>query len=207
MHYEINVCFNRSKNRLYQLLFRLSKNIFSVYVDAVVRLTLNPSDMRSIIFTLKNKHPSILKTNSMAATVVAFASSNMINNQFEIVTDEDLSLMQEVGKDLLENETPKNDSEVGERHLKDSEYGLVVTKPIYTTGVKASYAYLNHLASLSGERYTWERLGSTSTKEVNGMIDMYKGTLPSGETSPIVYINMYGSEDSHSAPIGFMYID
>ena len=183
------------------------KNIFSVYADAVVRLTLNPSDMRSVIFALKNKHSSVLKTDALAATVVAFASSNMINNQFEIVTDEDLSLMQEIGKDLLENETPKNDAEVGGHHLKDSEYGLVVTKPIYTTGVKASYAYLRHLASLSGERYTWERLGSTSTKEVNGMIDMYKGTLPSGETSPIVYINMYGSEDSHSAPIGFMYID
>lgn len=183
------------------------KKVFALYSDAFVRLALNPGDMSSVISLLKSKHPSILKTDALSAAVVAFTSSNIMNNQFEIVTDEDLSLIKEIGNDLLETKTPKNDKTTGKQHLVDAEYGLVVTKPIYTTNVKSSYEYLEHLRSLSGERYKWERLGSTSVQGVKGMIDMYEGTLPSGEKSPTIYINMYGSENSHSAPIGFMYVD
>ena len=90
----------------------------------------------------------------------------------------------------------------------DPEFGLVPEKPIFTLAtdiVEGQKAYLNNLRTLSGERITWKRVGSTSTENIHGMIDIYETFLPSGQPYKTLYINMYGARRSVTAPRGFCF--
>ena len=53
------------------------------------------------------------------------------------------------------------------------EYGLCATNPIPVQGIAASEVYLGKLRLESGEKITWNRLGSTSAPNINNCIDMY----------------------------------
>jgi len=75
--------------------------------------------------------------------------------------------------------------------------------PIYTNGVNGSNKYLEGLKTALGEKLTWKRVGSTSAEGVNGLIDIYVSTLPSGKEYKTLYLNMYGSSNSKKVPKGF----
>jgi hypothetical protein len=86
-------------------------------------------------------------------------------------------------------------------------FGLVPEKPIFTLALKSvdgEKEYLDRLYAESGEKIKYTRRGSTSAEGINGMIDIYDTFLPSGQPYKTIYINMYGSEDSVSAPKGFI---
>lgn len=42
-----------------------------------------------------------------------------------------------------------------------------------------------------------------SVDGINGMIDIYEGYLPSGKRYKTLYVNMYGTANSTTAPKGF----
>lgn len=88
-----------------------------------------------------------------------------------------------------------------------NDFGLVVDNPIYTLATKSvrgEHEYLERLRTLNGEKITWNRVCSTSSEKVKGLIDMYDTYLPSGELYKTVFINMYGAKTSTKAPEGFV---
>ena len=90
----------------------------------------------------------------------------------------------------------------------DEDFGLVPEKPIFTLALKSvdgEEEYLNKLRTTNGERIRYSRRGSTMVGGINGTIDIYDTYLPSGEFYKTIYINMYGANDSTSAPKGFVF--
>ena len=79
-----------------------------------------------------------------------------------------------------------------------------MSKPVYAEGVEGSRKYLASLRTLSGEKLSWERRGAIDAVGINGMVDIYVGTLPSGEEYETLYVNMYGTKNSTVAPQGFI---
>lgn len=92
---------------------------------------------------------------------------------------------------------------ITDNRTDDPDYGLVTNKPVTVKGIDASYAYIRSLKTSSGQRLTWRRLGSTSDKEVDGIIDIYISYLPSGKEYKVVYVNMYGTKNDAKLPAGF----
>lgn len=83
------------------------------------------------------------------------------------------------------------------------EYGLCATNPIPVKGISANEIYLSSLGLLSGESFTWERIGSTSVANIDNPIDMYQIKTSKGKDLCIIYISPYQSIISKKAPKGF----
>jgi hypothetical protein len=83
------------------------------------------------------------------------------------------------------------------------EFGLCATNPVPVRGIPANEAYLSRLGLLSGEEFTWKRLGSTGAPNISDPIDMYQITTESGVDMCVIYISPYQSVISKKAPRGF----
>lgn len=180
------------------------KDILSTYTDVLIRKVVTHSSDDMILASLKVKHPNLIKDDDTANMVMSFVMMNMMNNDFEIKTEEDLQTVGFLADGLEENEESREENEVHQtENLDDADYGLVPEKPIYTKGVAGSNSYLERLTTTLGEKLSWERQGSMSVEGINGMIDIYEGYLPSGKRYKTLYVNMYGTADSTTAPKGF----
>ena len=85
------------------------------------------------------------------------------------------------------------------------EYGLCATNPIPVKGIGASQIYLERLVTDTGVEIKWDRIGSTSVKNIDGCIDIYNITSFSGEKICTMYISPYQSIISNTAPKGFKF--
>ncbi|MBO5891839.1 MAG: zinc ribbon domain-containing protein [Oscillospiraceae bacterium] len=88
----------------------------------------------------------------------------------------------------------------------DADFGLVPEKPVFTLALKlveGEREYLDRLFTTNGEKIKYKRRGSTCVNGVSGVIDIYETYLPSGQPYKVIYINMYGAEQSTKAPAGF----
>lgn len=83
------------------------------------------------------------------------------------------------------------------------EYGLCATNPVPVKGIAANEIYLQSLQLLSGEKFTWSRIGSTGSENIKDPIDMYQITTSSGVDVCVIYISPYQSVISRKAPKGF----
>lgn len=83
------------------------------------------------------------------------------------------------------------------------EYGYCATNPIPTKGIPANEIYLKRLSLLSGEKFHWERIGSTRANNIKNPIDMYKIISTTGEALCTIYISPYQNVISSKAPKGF----
>lgn len=179
-------------------------DILTTYSDVVIRKVVTNSSDDHIITSLQVKHGDLIKSKGVAQKALAFVTINMGNNEFSIESEEDLSALDFMAEAFQQMEEAKSQNiDAANDNLDDPEYGLVVTKPIYTNGVNGSYAYLDELKTTLGEKLTWDRIGSTSAEGVNGMVDIYKSSLPSGKPYKTLYVNMYGSTNSEKIPKGF----
>ncbi len=83
------------------------------------------------------------------------------------------------------------------------EYGLCATNPIPVKGTLAIDVYLRSLGLLSDESFTWERMGSTGSENIDKPIDIYSITTESGEHLCDLYISLYQNTISKKTPEGF----
>ena len=178
--------------------------IMAIYGEVVIHKVISNSSDQSIMTVLQNKYFSFVKNQEIAKETLAYVTLNMNDNTFELQSKDDfdrLNIMKEIYKNM--EHTAAENVEAEKENLDDPEYGLVKNKPIYTQGVRGSYAYLESLRTDNGEPLTWNRLGSTSAEGIRGMIDVYEGRLPDGQVYKVLYVNMYGSGNSNSIPQGF----
>lgn len=179
-------------------------DILTTYSDVVIRKVVTQSSDDHIVTSLQVKHGDLIKSKAIAQKALAFVTLNMNNNDFSIEADDDMAALDFMTDMFSQMEqTASQNADAENDNLDDPEYGLVVTKPIYTKGVNGSNRYLEELKTSLGEKLTWRRLGSTSAEGINGMIDIYECTLPSGKPYKTVYVNMYGSANSKKIPKGF----
>lgn len=179
-------------------------DVLSTYSDVLIRRVITQSPDEVILASLQVNHADLVKSKETAQKTLAFVTLNMKNNDFKLNTAEDLSVLDLVAGTLAEMaQTANSNTEAEQDNLGDSEYGLVANKPIYTKGVKGSKQYIESLKTALGEKLTWNRRGSMSVQGINGMIDVYESTLPSGKPYKTLYVNMYGSKNSDITPKGF----
>lgn len=178
--------------------------LLTVYSDVLIRKVVTRHENSEIIISLRVNHGSIITDDCIAKKILAYVSMNMANNDFVINKDADMETINGIACAFtqMEKDTAANAS-AQNMNLDDPEYGLVVSKPIYVKGINGSDMYLSKLKSSLGENLVWNRRGSTSAAGINGMIDIYDSTLPSGKAYKTIYINMYGSDNSTKIPKGF----
>jgi hypothetical protein len=82
-------------------------------------------------------------------------------------------------------------------------FGLDVTNPIPVKGFTGLDSYLLHLSNSCGKKISWSRLGSTSSDNIDGMIDIYIPVDDTGKEYPTLYICMYCDSTSEKIPEGF----
>ena len=80
-------------------------------------------------------------------------------------------------------------------------FGLDVTNPIPVTGFSGLDNYFEKLCTQ--KKISWNRLGSTSAENINGMIDIYNLTSTDGKSLGRLYVCMYCNETSSRIPEGF----
>lgn len=142
------------------------------------------------------------KRSEKSANNISNESTSSEPSSFANNTDDELMNMfvKIVGDNLIANANEQPDNE------DDPDFGLVPEKPIYTAAidlVQGERDYLNDLRTENGEPVKFERVGSTISQKINGVIDIYQTYLLSGVKYKILYINMYGASKSRKAPAGF----
>ena len=181
-------------------------DLLSIYTDILIRRVITQTSNEMIVASLQTKHKEIVTTAEKARMIVAYTFLNMNDNNYTIADASAMELVKGMAGALAEQEqvVAGNDAAAA-KNTSDPDYGLVVQKPIYTHGIGGSKAYLSRLKTIDGVELTWERAGSTSCDGVKGIIDIYEGYLPSGKLYKTLYVNMYGSTDSKTAPAGFKF--
>ncbi len=126
-----------------------------------------------------------------------------------VMTDEDMA------KALLEayaaeaKKAIKANDENRSNYEGDSDFGIVLGKPVFipmSKFIESQSEYLDRLRTAKGEKITWRRIGGTTSGEgISGITDMYETYLPSGEYYKTIYINMYGTKKSEAPPAGFVF--
>lgn len=82
------------------------------------------------------------------------------------------------------------------------EFGLEVTNPIPVNTVMGSVTYLGKLRTLNGTKIQYERICSTSAKNVDQAIDEY-AILENGQKITSLFICPYNKKNSERPPKGF----
>ena len=80
-------------------------------------------------------------------------------------------------------------------------FGLDVTNPIPIKGFSGLDHYFETLCLQ--KKISWNRLGSTSAENINGMIDIYNLTSVDGRSLGRLHVCMYCNETSSKIPEGF----
>ncbi len=178
--------------------------ILQTYSDIIIRKVITQSTDSHIITSLQVNHGNLVPNKEIARKALAYATINMSNHDFVLDSEESMSTLELMVDAFEEMESMASaNAAVENKYADDPEYGLVPSKPIYTQGVNGSNRYLAGLCSITGEQLSWNRKGSMSVVGVNGIIDVYESTLPSGKEYQVLYLNMYGSSNSTIIPKGF----
>ena len=102
----------------------------------------------------------------------------------------------------LENAEKNKNIEL--QHINDPNYGLVPDMPIYVNGFGNDRLFLNNLLTASGEKVTYNRLGSTNVDGINGPVDIYVISKTDGSQYGKIYICNYGTTMPTTAPTGYL---
>lgn len=180
-------------------------DILSIFSGVLIRCVVTHSEDSHIVAMLQQKHGNYVKSKSVAQKVLTYCRMNMNNTSFALNSKEDLEALDVLNSLFASNENiAKGNSVAQTQNLDDAQYGLVPEKPVYAKSVAGSEQYLSKLRTEDGGRITWNRRGSTSVSGVSGMVDIYDCCDSAGKMCGTIYINMYGTQNSNVAPVGFI---
>lgn len=180
-------------------------DILSIYSGVLIRCVVTHSEDSHIVAMLQQKHSNYIKTKAVAQKILTYCQMNMKNNLFALSSKDDIEALDILTSLFASNEEiAKNNETVQTQNLEDPQYGLLPEKPVYVKGVEGSEEYLKKLRTTRGEKVFWERTGSLAVDHVNGMVDIYEITLSTGLPYRTIYLNMYATKNSTTAPAGFI---
>ena len=179
------------------------KALTNIYVDTCIRKTARDEDV-DIISDMPKKHKTYVKSVEEAAKLMAYLvlessdSSYCLPNNNQSDYDDLRQMYLDSFVFMKQNEGKEN------KYLKDSEYGLVENKPIYTHGQTGTDLYFSYLMGKNDEELIYEYETSLEVNGINGFVDKY---IIKKDGSDLVYasiyINRYGNTNSKTAPKGF----
>jgi hypothetical protein len=82
-------------------------------------------------------------------------------------------------------------------------FGLDVTNPIPVRAHSGLKEYFSLLSKKSNKKYSYDRLGSTSSPNIPKMVDIYRIKDQEGTKCPDLYMCLYGDSTSKKVPEGF----
>ncbi len=180
--------------------------LLKIYIDVSIRTRITSSAISAIVKSLLANHSELIKNEDLAISVVTYCQINAINPLFALNDDKSMLTLNSLSTENKKNiKICYSNTRLVNENTSDEDYGYVKSNPIYTNGIEGSKKYLAKLRTTEGKKLNWKRLGSTSDKNIDGMIDIYSGTLPSGESCATLYLNMYSNVSSQKAPKGFVF--
>ncbi len=86
------------------------------------------------------------------------------------------------------------------------EFGHSITNPIPVNTILGSSEYLDNLQTLDGKKIQYDRIGSTRSENIEGMIDMYSIYVGNNKIAKL-YIAPYNKKNSGKTPKGFKFLN
>lgn len=86
------------------------------------------------------------------------------------------------------------------------EFGHDITNPIPTKGLYESYMYIEMLRTSDGSKPISSRVGSTTSPNMPGPIDIWEFSTESGSPLATLHICGYHTRTSRKAPKGFVLV-
>lgn len=83
------------------------------------------------------------------------------------------------------------------------EFGKTKTNPIPVEGISSIDSYLKKLSRTDGGKISWNRIGSTGSENINGMIDIYEIFNDSKTLIDTLYICAYCGKTTNRIPSGY----
>lgn len=216
----VGLVFPAGKNQASKIISSLSKiydidlescdarryfDLLKIYSDAYLRVVVVRATQDLTITSLMVNHGDLIVNEEVANKTLAYISFNIANPDFAIKSEDDMEMIEQMAATYTEMKQMKiaNTEKVVNKYLNDPQYGLVSNKPIYVDGVKAAEQYLESLRTSRGEKLIWKRDTSIKVSNINGRVDIYESTLPSGQPYKRLYINIYSFLNSSKIPKGF----
>ena len=178
--------------------------ILSIFSDVVIRRTIVPMEDENILISLQVKHKEYVNDKAIAEKVLSFCKISMSDPTFVINNPDKKALLEECSEKVSEDEqlSVQNIS-IQEASIDDADYGLCMTKPVYTNNTDDAERFLNTLKSTLGETLTWDRLETLDVEGIAGKVVVYNSYLPSGKSYKTVYVNEHGINAETRIPRGF----
>lgn len=180
-------------------------SVLSCFTDVFIRCTImNMADER-IVASLQVKHRDYIKTKTVAEKVLAFCKLSMSDPAFILNNPKDLVLLDGCSGSMTENEHKAvQNIAIQEESIDDPEYGLCMTKPVYTSGSDDAEMFLNSLTSALGEDLSWEQRETLDVDGIAGKVIVFDSYLPSGKSYKTLYVNEHGINAERRVPKGFL---
>lgn len=87
------------------------------------------------------------------------------------------------------------------------EFGRTKTNPIPVNGIHSIRIYLGKLSRKDGVDFTWDRVGSTSSSNISGMVDIYEIYDEDEVSIDMLYICAYSRKTTNLLPAGYNKLD
>lgn len=192
------------KKNIYKVKAKDLFQLLRIYVEIFVRTVATKEDPSTVQKNMLLKYMNIVNASNVRS-ITGYTMVNISNNAFEVHSESELFIVRTLMDSIMEMDASREENDqIAEDGYDEEDYGLSLDNPVFTNGPLGSKEYLSHLFTESGEPLSWERTMAIHTDK--GSIDIYDGTLPSGECYATVYINMYSSSNSQKAPKGLKWI-
>lgn len=171
--------------------------LLKLYFDLRVRIQMGHDYDKLYRYVLLDNSRLIHDNN--CGLVVAYIILNVKDSFVKVVSLEEANAVVHYIQKLKEVKEEEIDED-------DSDFGLVVEKPIVVKGVFGAKEYLSNLRSKMGEDLKWQKRNSLYAKNVNGSIDEYEGYTYEGEKIITIYISILGESTTKKVPKGLVLV-
>ena len=171
--------------------------VYMFYISVFSRtLVMDPFEIRDSMIHRFADIPKDLVTDCTAESLAYLSLSN------EKLAEQILGRL--ALKEMIEENAAKN-TEIEMKYLDDPQYGLKPEKPVFINGFGPHHIYLDALCTTDGVELKNDRRGSTIVRGINGPVDIYDLFLPNGKKYMTIYLCLYGSKNSVTAPRGLCF--
>lgn len=183
-------------------------SILTTFSDVLIRRVITHSSDEHIVMSLQVKHDDYIKDKTTAEKVLAFCKLNMSDHSFVLNSEQSMALLESCSGEITDNEKIAVENiGIQENSIEDADYGLCMSKPIYTNDENDTEIFLNSLKSSLGEDLVWEKQDTLDVDGIAGKVIVYASSLPSGKSYKTIYVNEHGVSAERKIPKGFTSID
>lgn len=183
-------------------------SILTTFSDVLIRRVITHSSDEHIVMSLQVKHGDYIKDKTTAEKVLAFCKLNMSDHSFVLNSEQSMALLESCSGEITDNEKIAVENiGIQENSIEDADYGLCMSKPIYTNDENDTEIFLNSLKSSLGEDLVWEKQDTLDVDGIAGKVIVYASSLPSGKSYKTIYVNEHGVSAERKIPKGFTSID